>query len=210
MNKEQMGVDPKIKKEINAEGYDDDGGYLIVGTPKERDLAKQRIESGGITKDLGTYIKLHKEIGLLFNEINDEELKQEILKSKQNFSVSCRERVRGLPEEPFLFHLKYIDKDGNLATVEIRLDKVADLKDLNIESYIPEVTKRVEEELKKLGFIDGWKKFKNPQELKTDSEEHKAYLQYILMWQKIDEVKKECQEKLEQEAKNRTIKEFDF
>lgn len=121
--KEQIstGIDPKLKKEINAEGYDDDGGYLIVGTPEERDLARQRIESEGRTESLGAYIKLHKEIKLPIDApvLENRKRVQDLMKNIKGQGAFFSSDV-----------ICYIDKDGNYCDVEIDKDKIAELRDL--------------------------------------------------------------------------------
>lgn len=124
--KEQIstGIDPKLKKEINEEGYDENGGYLLVGTPEERDLARQRMESEGRTESLGAYIKLHKEIFLPKEEIDPEFIK-EINKNKGKIWLSGGGNLGSD------LNFKYIDKEGNVAKVNIDFQKISSLKDKN-------------------------------------------------------------------------------
>lgn len=136
MEKEpKMGIDPKIKEEINKEGWektdDRDEQAILIGKKEEMSQLLEKLEAEGKTADLGTYIKLHKEIVLPKEEITPR-LKEKI----KSGLVFYRGDV-----------LMYVDKDGNIANVEIRSEKISSLRrGMGIQE-------QVEKELKELGFF---------------------------------------------------------
>ncbi len=212
MEKEpKMGVDPKIKEEINKEGWektdDRDEQAVLIGKKEEMPQLLEKLETEGKTADLGSYIKLHKEIALPYDEITDEKLRQEIVEKKGDFDIINIERQKDMLEAPFLCHSKYIDKDGNMARVNIRLDKVADLKYLNegFESF--QIAKEIRKELEKLGFIWRYKEFEGARQ---GSKEFEAFKDYKAMWNEIARAEEDYKKKLEQEAKEREKEKFDF
>lgn len=167
----------KIKEEIHKEGFEE-GAAVLIGKKEEMPELRKKLETEGKTKDLGTYIKLHKEIILpinapIFETLPNLKQKMETIKGQGAFWSSNV--------------IKYIDKDGNYCRVEIDKNKIADLRDLPELKY-EEEKKLMEEKLSELGF-----------DLSKTNEFHKN-------WDAIVAVLRELEEK----AKERKSKEFDF
>ena len=117
-----MGIDPKIKKEINEEGFEGDAAVLI-GKNEEMSQLLEKLEKEGRAENLGSYIKMHKEIALPLSEADDE-LKEKLLKNIGSFTL-----YSGEPKEDITEELHYIDIDGNVARVDIAVKNVASLRD---------------------------------------------------------------------------------
>jgi len=127
---EKFEIDPKIKEEINKEGWENNAAVL-VGKKEEMPQLLEKLEKEGRAANLGTYIKMHKEIALPKEEITPR-LKEKI----KSGLVFYRGDV-----------LMYVDKDGNIANVEIRSEKISSLRrGMGIQE-------QVEKELKELGFF---------------------------------------------------------
>jgi len=131
MNKEQMGIDPKIKKEINEEGFEENAAVLI-GKKEEMPQLLERLENEGRAENLGTYIKMHKEIML----------------PKEEMSQELREKIKS---GSVLFYegsvIRYVDKDGNIARVEIDEKKISSI------TGVRGIQEQVKDELEKFGFL---------------------------------------------------------
>ena len=130
---EREGIDPELKRKINKEGFEGDAAVL-VGKEEEMEILRERLESKGNTKDLATYIRLHKEILVPSQEFNNDE--KEWIEEYFN------------PGSYFIIQNKicFLDSGGNLATVAINPDKIDDYKKIGWNSEI------IKEDLKKLGF----------------------------------------------------------
>lgn len=127
---EKYKIDPELKEEINREGWEKDseegGAAVLVGKKEEVERLRERLETEGKTVDLGSYIRLHKEIILPHSEIEDNVLREKMLKMKGSFDlwpISGRQREEQEPQ----YRLRYVDKDGNLAQVNISVDDIAEL-----------------------------------------------------------------------------------
>jgi len=160
MNPEQQ--DPKAlspeeieaaKKTINKEGWEGSAA-VHIGTREELDRQREILETEGRTVDLGTYLKMHKEVAV---SNDDPEMTDEI---KKLFG----EKIGGYLIDYRSSHatrILYIDKDGQLARVYIDTDKVA-AYDGKSSSYPSRgyqtqhgtVAAAMEDDLKKLGFKD--------------------------------------------------------
>jgi len=130
---EREGIDPELKRKINKEGFEGDAAVL-VGKEEEMEILRERLESKGNTKDLATYIRLHKEILVPSQEFNNDE--KEWIEEYFN------------PGSYFIIQNKicFLDSGGNLATVAINPDKIDDYEKIGWNSEI------IKEDLKKLGF----------------------------------------------------------
>jgi hypothetical protein len=173
MNLESMEIDPKIKKEINEEGWEGDAAVLI-GTEEEMPLLRQRLESEGMTENLETYIKLNKRISLPINSSylagfhEGEKVKNEL---KSMIGQGCLSIFEGGNSV-----LHYIDKEGNYCKVGIVTDKIAELKGREM----------TEDMFRKLGFDISDKFSKNIPKLNAYAQEHNSREEY-----KEEERKKE-------------------
>lgn len=196
MEKEQpkMSIDPTIKEEINKEGWektgDKDEWAVLIGKKEEMPQLLEKLETEGKTADLETYIKLHKEIILPSSEIKDEELKKDILDNKGIY-WQYGNLYNGII-------VKYFDKDGNYAEVNIRRDDIASLKSIPYDKFTWEY---VAEELKKLHFTDISNIIRQD---KTRGDQ----ISYIR--ECVNEIIKKYKEKLEKESTERKKEEFDF
>lgn len=194
MEKEpKMGVDPKIKEEINKEGWEEDAAVLI-GKKEEMAELLEKLESEGKTADLGTYLKLHKEIILPHEEILDEKLREEIKNNKGNFLLST-----GSTPERYSYCLRYIDKDGDASDVNILAKKITELskkidevesENKNLENVQREEMRQIIiKKLEDIGFMP--EKYSN-------------------IWGKIYSSLNDYKERLEEKSKTVKKEEFDF
>ena len=78
MNKWENQVDPKVKKEINDEGFEGNAAVLI-GKKEDMPNLENKLESEGKAVDLATYIKLNKIVA-----VSAEEMEKEALSSDSN------------------------------------------------------------------------------------------------------------------------------
>jgi len=198
MEKEKFGgVEPEIEKEINKEGWE-----------RETKELSEKLETEGKTEDLGTYIRLHKEIILPHSEVLDPELRKEIIEKKGHFILSPgvfknyygKERIN---------KLHYIDKEGDITEIGIIVEDIMNLRK-QLESYPKDKTvdsrrKIIIGELDKLGFVSDT----------SLEDEKKAMVQIINeLWEKIFKVANEYKIKLEKEMAESALKEkkeeFDF
>ena len=143
MSKESIPNYEKIKKEVSEEGWEGSAALTIGGTEEERKVRRERLESEGNTKDLGTYIKMHKEIVLPKEEATDKT--KELLEKNKGRIVE--DNIDGNS-----FCIRYIDKDANVAQVFIQPEKIAEFKGFKIGRL--ETNKKLDEGLKSLGFSE--------------------------------------------------------
>ncbi len=191
MGKEEFKIDPELKKE-----------------------EVERLETERKTEDLGTYIKLHKEIILPPSEVLNSELKEEILRNKGHF-ILAPSISKNYPNEQHIRvnELYYIDKEKNIAKIGIILEDIENLKK-QLESCpknkIPDNRRKIIiGELDKLGFVSD-----------TSLEDEKRTSVQIIneMWEKIFKAANEYKIKLEKEVTEKVPKkekeeekeEFDF
>ena len=123
-NQNEMLVDPKVKKEINEQGFEGDAAVLI-GKKAEMAQMEERLEQEGSSETLGTYVKMHKEIVLPIDWIRSSNDKENILK---NIGL-----VFKIDDE----EIYYIDKDGNVAKVVIDPTKISSFKNIVSSSPTP-------------------------------------------------------------------------
>jgi hypothetical protein len=206
MSIEKFEINPKLKKEINEEGWEkedeESGAAVIIGKKEEMGRLRERLESEGKTKDLASYIRLHKEIFLPNSEIDDK-LRQELLENKGSYDLKLTNKEEGE------WKLDYIDKDGNIARVNIVASNIASFLEAKekfekkyeeINTEAPEQKQRdlewlkrtvvnhlgnlIREELNKLNFSD-----RKPEGTSLNT-----------MWTKIYSSIEEYKQKLEEES----------
>lgn len=187
-NKNKNTISPKIKEEINQEGFEENAA-LLIGKENEMLQLKEKLEAEGRTKNLETYIKLHKEICIPNSMISDEKFQKEVEAKKRYFKIF----LQGGPPYSYTALLKFIDKKGDVAKVKIRFDRIEDLNSLSEESYDLAVKEVIKTKLKNLGFA-------------KESENHET----CKFWLDIEREERAYMEKLEKEAANKAEKEFDF
>jgi hypothetical protein len=138
MGKEKFeDVDPEIKKEIIEEGFEDNTFAVLIGKEEEMPQLLEKLEKEGRAENLGSYIKMHKEIALPKEEINLE------LKKVINVGLAWFRGIIGKA------NLRFVDKEGNIAEVRIITEKIASLKEsVTKGNYFEDV----EKELTELGF----------------------------------------------------------
>lgn len=118
-------------------------------TEGEKEMSDKREKEGNVA-DLGSYIKLHKEIALPYNEIIDEELKSKLLLKKSHYVISRMKLKNEISNS-----IRYITKNGDYAIVNIDTKKIDSLKNIIKEDNKPwmDVNVLMEEELEELGFL---------------------------------------------------------
>lgn len=222
----------ETRKKTNEEGWEENAA-VIIGKKEEMEMLREKLETSGETKDLGTYIKMHKENTLPNSEITDEELRKELLEGKGAFfNVTSYGR-------PFL-RVEYIDKDGNLSEVEIRADKIADIREGMSQARDQDDRDHIiKKGLLELGFREWWKddaskeaikkyeegaKKQLEEELKhglsytatkerTIEESKKNHILHVIKEMRYAEIqyaKEEYKKRLEEKAKKAKRAEFDF
>ncbi|OGF80445.1 hypothetical protein A2W48_01275 [Candidatus Giovannonibacteria bacterium RIFCSPHIGHO2_12_44_12] len=166
-------------------------------------------ETQEVYADLGTYIKMNKQTVLSQEDpevFGPHALKSDLLAQKGEY-FGVQFNIFNLHERqgfPAMGEISYIDKDGNVAKVDIDLSKISAYKDVAIfgsqssdneenqemlnERRIPQ---RVDEDLAKLGFS------------------HMNSMD-IEIRKKIDAATSEKRERLGREAREQKKKEFDF
>lgn len=197
-------IDPELKRTLNKEGWEGDkegGAAVFVGTKEEIEKAREIMEKEGRTENLESYLRLHKEIVLPYNEIDNETIKQIVEDNKGLRQL----RFSGADN----FELRYIDKDGNVAKVEIFTDKIDEMKSegrIN-RGKMPNSSrpwKKINERLNEMGFPL----------LEDDEDGSGSYGDAGEIWHKINWATEKYKEKLEKETKETTErkrkKEFDF
>ncbi len=184
-------------------------GFIDQEIKKETNDLPEILEIERKTENLGTYIKLHKEIILPPSEVLNPELKEEILRNKGHF-ILAPSISKNYPNEQHIKvnELYYIDKEKNIAKIEIILEDIENLKK-QLESCpknkIPDRRKIIIDELNKLGFVSD-----------TSLEDEKRTMVQIIneMWEKIFKAANEYKIKLEKEVTEKVPKkekeEFDF
>ncbi len=201
MGKEEFKIEPELKEQINKEGWEKldekSGAAVLIGKKEDMERLRERLETGGKTTDLGSYIRLHKESFLPSNEMRSG-VREKVMartgsyvitKMKTELSPSC--------------FLEYVDKEGNITGVNILIENIAE-----VDKKIPKLygTNRVEankvyavlhEELKGLNF-SGWP---------TEKREADSLSQ---LWGAIDEDHLVYKQRLEKEAAEKKKEEFDF
>lgn len=141
MSKERPNVGPtpgtveydELKKKINTEGtqVSDNGegeGALYIGTREEIDTARDKAESGGASPDVASYIRLNKRIVATVEDID------RVSKSKWSFKIKEFEKLSpgmaGIYNTYNRKALYFKDVKGQLAVVDIDVDKIAELANL--------------------------------------------------------------------------------
>ena len=153
-----MGYEDE-KKAINEEGWEGNAAVLI-GKEKELKVLRERLEKEGKAADLGTYIRMHKQVVLSSEDPEMEKLKGVV------------ENARGLVFEQYLTspdgsEIRYVDQNGNIARVNIDAGKIAAYQEIlgseegrgqrwHDARYSHELEERLESalrgDLKELGF----------------------------------------------------------
>lgn len=215
MEKEpKMGIDPKIKEEINKEGWektdDRDEAAVIIGpdwkkakTPeeaeqfrKEVERLKEKLEREGKADDLGTYIRMHKEIKLPKKEASSDI--SDVLTENKGLLWNVTEKVGG-EEYKYLFPeslvYNYIDKDGNVASFNLDPQKLTPTREIIERKKTDNSSKEafyeiIRESVKELGFNWG------SQSTELITAIHEQILDY--------------QKRLKEEVRKRKKEEFDF
>ncbi len=181
---EKFEIEPKLKKEINEEGWEkedeESGAAVIIGKKEEMPQLLEKLEKEGRAKNLGSYIKMHKEIALPKEEMS-EELKEKIKRGLTFLSYGGN-------------FIRYVDKDGNIADVEIDAEKISSI---DIQSG-KELQERVGDELEKFGFLLPGK---------TGSV---STLEAEKIFKEIWKETQNYKEKIEEQIRQKKAKEFDF
>lgn len=166
MNEEiSMEIDPKIKKEINEEGFEENASVLI-GKKEEMPELLEKLESEGRTADLGAYIKTHKEIKLPKEEIPSELLNNIIENKRLLWFVDEKDGGEEYSYLPESIVYNFIDKDGNIGSFNLDPKKLTPTREIiekariennrDREFYIKaEFYKFIDEQIKELGFDRG-------------------------------------------------------
>ncbi|PIR41685.1 MAG: hypothetical protein COV30_02480 [Candidatus Yanofskybacteria bacterium CG10_big_fil_rev_8_21_14_0_10_37_15] len=173
-------LSPELKKEFEEAGFEDNAA-VVIGNKEEMERARERIETEGRTKDLKTYIKMHKNSVVVPRHLFDSmDAVSQIMLSDKN---------SGYGEVGFYgsgIILNYIDKDGNLAEVKIDAKLIDDYKKLSGH----DVNRKILRDLSDYDFNITPHKFAMNQ----------YYLDYL----------KKLQKEIAERAKEKGIDKFDF
>ena len=147
-------IDPELKKEINNQGWDDGGAAIIYSSEEERDALLERLETGGFCKNLETYIRMHKKIVVPAEYVS--------MRNSEKFYTSTLQLRNYIFRDNFgdksIF---FIDSKGNIAGVEISLNKIASYKGSDSDNPLKNIredvlyeNKRITDELNDMGFLE--------------------------------------------------------
>jgi hypothetical protein len=152
---EPSGIDPKVKKEINEEGYDENGGMLLVGSKEEVEGIRQRrehdLENEGRYENLAAFIKLNKQIAMPYDATDKDSYGNSLKPLLDKGVGSAWLELNGYS----IITLAYIDKDKNLIQLKITPKKAAGISSLRFNDdgfYSYNLIKKMEGELKNWGF----------------------------------------------------------
>ncbi|MFH0854113.1 MAG: hypothetical protein V1891_01325 [bacterium] len=192
-NRESMGVDPALKEQINKEGWEvgkdynlnteeetEGGAAVYVGNKEEVDRAKEIVETEGKAENLEVYIRMHKVIKV---ESDDIKITTEVESKEIHPGKAWLPDIGSRSERSLL----YIDQNGNIAEVEIKIK--------DIKSFEGKEISIIKDELKKLGF-----------DLKLYIPGGSYAREYAWVWRQITQK----QYKLSQEAEENQKKSFNF
>ncbi len=196
MEKKEFKIEPGLKEEINKKGEympDERGGAtILVGSKEEMEKARERLETEGKTADLGSYIRLHKELFLPSNELRSG-VRGKAMAMKGSYVIT--KMMTGPSPSCFL---EYVDKEGNITGVNILIENIAEVdKKIDKKKGAGEIYAVLNEELKGLNFL-GWPTGKREGD---DSSQ---------LWDAIDEDHLVYKQRLEKEAIEKKKEEFDF
>lgn len=198
------------KEEINKEGWEENAAVIIGSKEELPQLLErlERLENEGKTKDLSTYIRMHKEVLVSKKdpEIGDSVMRGALLREKGLIWDYIVVYHTGRVEKENAYYLggriNFIDSEGNLATIKVDSQKISDYKDwmwltsVQFDDTALRFRQFLEEGLKKLGF----NVVSNPHDLANLGFERNDFEKRI----------KAKKERLEREAQEKKKEEFDF
>ncbi len=211
-----MGYEAE-KEALNREGWEENAA-VVIGKKEELEVLRERLEKEGRAADLGTYIRMHKQVILSGDDPEMEKLSDKV------------EGAKGLVFESYLHsrdnsEIRYVDKDGNIVRVDIDLSKIAAYhklavaegwKDFNSERRY-QLEKQLEDvvirDLKKLGFSGERISLSEAEMYKGGgyTEEGKILGELTKdITRKAQEALDAKKERLEREVRERRTKEFDL
>jgi len=193
-NLEKEFVDPKIKKEINEDGFEGSAA-VFIGKKEEIPQLMERLEKEGMADDLGTYIRMHKEIKLPKEEIPPEFLNTLINNKGSLWYVSEKmggEKYKYLPESIIY---NYVDNDGNIASFNLDTIKLTPTRKI-IENKTEKQGNEMYMTIKNLLEESGFSIMKQIDDAKFIGDINEQILNY--------------QKRLEEEAEKKKKEEFDF
>lgn len=186
MSFEKSTIDPEVKEKLAEEGFEDNAA-VIVGKKEEAERQREIIEKEGKAENLGTYIKMHKEIAIPHDILTVFKQDQTFVSGEYDYYYS-EFRPGG--------ELYFVDSDLNLARVKIDFEKINELnkiitsldKDFMLDNntLIERSIDLLSKELKNLGFTEKVK------------------------YQKYNRVLGEYRDILHKEAETKKGREFDF
>lgn len=133
---------PEVKKEIEQEGFEDNAA-VVFGTKEEAERKREVIEKEGYAENLGTYIRMHKEIVVPAEELNPSTRTS----AKVNMGLYTLRSSGSLG-----WCVKFYDKSENIARVYLDFDKIGELKEIAKEGAVSKLASGIEARLKELGF----------------------------------------------------------
>ena len=204
------------KEDINKEGWEENAA-IIIGSEEERAQVRERLEKGEIVADLGTYIRLHKQVPLSLEdpEVN-EDLKEKLQTMKgecwgSSWYIDISQIVDNINGEGYKGEMFYVDQKGSIANVKIDSLQIKAYEDLKLSSHdntmreksspmISKLNERVTKDLKSLGFT-----------LPPDRHGRSENLNAIkILASAVSKAIDKKQERLEAEAQEKKKKEFNF
>ncbi len=198
----------EIKKKINNEGWDENAA-LFIGKEEEVSNLVEKLETEGNTKDLATYLRLHKEILLSIDDVEMQNLINERQDIVEQIRPGLLVDLRG-GENKMAFDLKYIDSLKNVASSNVELYRISDYKDEH------EKSKKLLKDLSDLGFFglvyynNRWERVGSESNLSQEEmfEEHKDLDRGL--YSEIYRMLKGKKQRLEKEITEKNQKEFNF
>ncbi len=193
MGEKESSVDPRITAQINREGWEGNAAVLVGKEGEEMKNLRERLETGGECADAATYVRLHKEIAVPADDVPDR------IKTPGRGWLEGRQ-------------FRFIDKDGNLCQVDVDYKKIASVAPVpgpGQEGQREVASALFGKELSEHGFEirNGWALDRKKHNSSDDGEK---YDRYVIEYNIIFGLMEKRQAQLEQLARERQKKEFDF
>src|SRR3989344_532177 len=136
MSEHEPELDKTTKEKINKEGWEENAAVL-VGKEHEMEGLLKKLEAGDHIADLGTYIRIHKEVVLSPDE---PEITSEITKAMSarrgeciildfEGTVTTASATDQMQKKSSVYSLYYINRGGNVARDIIYSTKIAPYTD---------------------------------------------------------------------------------
>ncbi|PIZ85854.1 hypothetical protein COX94_01810 [Candidatus Nomurabacteria bacterium CG_4_10_14_0_2_um_filter_33_9] len=196
----------EIKNKINQEGWEsqevDTGAAVLIGKKEEMVDLENKLENEGRTKDLATYIKLHKETLLSEEDPELGDLTKAMIKLPENLRKPGLVFPIKITPEKLL--LKYLDKTNNISFCEINYHKIDEIKEAGATNTF------IKNKLAELGFYGFYDSSDQVGMINWDKTEGKTKEIFRKVLKELELAETGKKKRLEEEAQEKKTKEFEF